>query len=68
MHGVSSLHNLILILIYIFKSPISNVYQNTSSVDSTQYGLYDLKQYDHNQILNDLIHITILHTINICSE
>ena len=38
-----------------------------SSVDCTQYG-YNLKQYDHNQILNDLIHITLLHTINICAE
>ena len=57
----------IIIIIYI-SSPISNVYKNTSSVDCTQYGLYNLKQYDHNQILNDLVHITLLHTINICAE
>ena len=25
------------------------------SVDCTQYGLYNLKQYDHNQILNELV-------------
>ena len=31
------------------------LYPNTSSVDCTQYGLYTSKQYDHNQILNDLI-------------
>ena len=31
-------------------------------------GCIILKQYDHNQILNDLIHITLLHTINICAE
>ena len=44
------------------------MYKHTSSEDCTQYGLYNLKQYDHNQILNDLIHITLLHTINICAE
>ena len=30
--------------------------------------MYNLKQYDHNQILNELVHITLLHTINICAE
>ena len=37
-------------------------------MDCTQYGLYNLKQYDHNQILNGWVHITLLHTINICAE
>ena len=46
----------------------SNVYTHTSSVDCTQYGLYNLKQYDHYTILNDLIYITLLYTINICAE
>ena len=55
----------IIIIIYI---PIFNVYKHTSSVDCTQYGLYNLKQYEHNQILNELVHITLLHTINICAE
>ena len=60
---------IIYIYIYIYvQGPISNVYENTSSVDCTQYGLYNLEQYDHNQILNDLFHITLLHTINICAE
>ena len=39
-----------------------------SSVGCTQYGLYTLKQYDHSQISNELVHITLLHTINICAE
>ena len=39
-----------------------------SSVDYTQHGQYNLKQYDHYKILNELIHITLLHTINICAE
>ena len=42
----------------IILSPISNVYKHTSSVDCTQHGLYNLKQYDHNRILNELV---ILH-------
>ena len=29
---------------------------------------YNLKRYDHIQILNELVHITLLHTINICAE
>ena len=49
-------------------NPISNVYKNTSSVDCTQNGLYNLKQYDHYKILNELVHITLFHTINICAE
>ena len=66
-----------ILLVTIMKTPIHtathnniylkshiHVYQNTSSVDCTQYGLYNLKQYDHNQILNDLLHISLLHTIN----
>ena len=36
----------------------SNAYKHMSSVDCSQYGLYNLKQYDHNQILNELV---ILH-------
>ena len=50
---------------------ISNVkYKHTSSVDYTQNGLYNLKQYDHYKIkiLNDLVHITLLYTLNICAE
>ena len=41
-----------------------------SSVDCTQNGLYHLKQYDNYtiKILNDLVHITLLYTINICAE
>ena len=59
----NTMHLQSLIIIYIY-SPISNVYKNTSSVGCTQYALYNLKQYDHNEILNDWIHITLLHTIN----
>ena len=55
------------LIIYI-QSPISNVYKHTSSVNCTLHGLYNLKQYDHNQILNELVHITLLHTLNICAE
>ena len=41
---------------------LSNVYKHTSSVDCTQNGPYNLKQYDHYKIkiLNDLVHITLL--------
>ena len=52
-----------IIIIYTIQSPISNLYKHTSSVDCTQYGLYTFKQYDNNQILNKLVHITLLHTI-----
>ena len=39
-----------------------------SSVDCTQNGLYNLKQYDHYKIKisNDLVHITLLY--NICGK
>ena len=37
-------------------------------MDSTHNALYNQKQYDPYQILNDLVHITLLHTINICTE
>ena len=30
--------------------------------------LYNLKQYDQYKILNELVHITLLNTINICAE
>ena len=58
---------LLIIIIYIY-IPIFNVYKHRSSVNCTQYGLYNLKRYDHNQILNEFGHITLLHTINICAE
>ena len=55
-------------IIYIFKVQYPMYIEILVHVDCTQYGLYNLKQYDHNQILNDLIHITLLHTVNICAE
>ena len=41
-----------------------------SSVDCVQNRMSNLKQYDHYKIkiLNDLVHITLLYTINICAE
>ena len=57
----------LIIIIYILKSNIQCISKYEFS-GCTQYGLYNLKQYDHSQILNDLIHITLLHTINICAE
>ena len=37
-------------------------------MECTQNGLYNLKEYDSYKIkiLNDLVHITLLHAINIC--
>ena len=39
-------------------------------VQCTQIGLYNLNQYDRYKIniLNDLVHITLLYTLNICAE
>ena len=45
-----------------------NVYNIRVQWTVHNMGLYNLKQYDHNQILNELVHITLLHTINICAE
>ena len=39
------------VYIYIY-NPISNVYKHTSSMDCTENGLYNLKQYDHYKIKN----------------
>ena len=47
----------IIIIIYIF-----------SLVDCIQNGQYNLKQCDHYKILNELVHITLLYSINICAE
>ena len=49
-----------IIIIYIFKVQYP--------MDCTQNGCMTLKQYDHYQILNELVHITLLHNINICAE
>ena len=43
-----------------------------TSVHYKQNGLYNLKQYDHHKskarILNDLVHIPLLYTINNSAE
>ena len=58
---------LLLIIILYISSQISNVYKHTSSVGNTQNGLDNLRHYDHYtiNILNELVHITLLHTIHI---